>query len=118
MLISAPATVIEMPEFLSATRALMDEDERATLVEFLAYRPMAGDLVKGTGGVRKLRWGLKGRGKRGGARVIYFYHSVDLPLFLLTAYAKNVRSDLSGADRNDFRRLTKLLVESYGKAKR
>ena len=50
--------------------------------------------------------------------MIYFYHSAGLPLFLLTAYAKNVRSDLSGADRNDFRRLTKQLVESYGKSKR
>jgi hypothetical protein len=60
---------------------------------------------------------LQGRGKRGGARVIYFYHSGDVPLFLLTMYAKNVRDHLTDADRNDFRRLTKLLVESYGRAK-
>jgi hypothetical protein len=65
-----------------------------------------------------LRWRLEGRGKRGGARVIYFYHSAQVPLFALTAYAKNERADLSQNDRNDFRHLTKLLVETYGKAKR
>jgi hypothetical protein len=109
----APVTVIETPEFLAATRKLMDVDERALLVDHLALNPMAGDLIPGTGGVRKLRWGLDGRGKRGGARVIYFYHSPGIPLFALTAFAKNAQADLSGADRNDFRRLTKLLVESY-----
>lgn len=111
-------TVIETPEFLSAARGLWDEEERAALVEYLAYNPMAGEVIKGTGGVRKLRWRLEGRGKRGGARVIYFYHSSGLPLFALTAYAKNERADLSQADRNDFQRLTKLLAASYQKGKR
>lgn len=113
-----PVTVVETPEFLSATRKLMTEEERAALVDYLAYNPVGGDLVPGTGGVRKLRWRLEGRGKRGGARVIYFYHSADIPLFALTAYAKNERADLSQRDRNDFRQLTKLLVETYGRTKR
>ena len=73
----APITVVETPEFLSATRKLMTEEERAVLVDYLAYNPAAGEVIQRTGGVRKLRWGLKGRGKRGGARVIYFYHGVD-----------------------------------------
>lgn len=115
---SAPVIVVETPEFLSTTRKLMDEDERAVMVDYLAYNPTAGDLIPGTGGVRKLRWRLEGRGKRGGARVIYFYHSADLPLFALTAYAKNEREDLSQAGKNDFRRLTKLLVESYARRRR
>lgn len=59
----APIAVVETPEFLSATRKLMTEEERALLV--LAYNPVAGDLIRGTGGVRKLRWGIAGRGKRG-----------------------------------------------------
>jgi hypothetical protein len=113
MVRSAPVTVAEMPEFLAATRKLMDVEERALLVDRGALNPMAGDLIPGTGGVRKLRWGLEGRGKRGRARVIYFYYSPGIPLFALTAFAKNAQADLSGADRNDFRRLTKLLVESY-----
>ena len=114
---SAPITVVETPEFLSATEKLLTEEERAVLVDYLSRNPAAGDLIQGTGGVRKLRWGLERRGKRGGARVIYFYHNADIPLFALTAYAKNERADLSRKDRNDFRQLTKLLAETYGRTK-
>ena len=78
-------------------------------------RPTAGDLIPGTGGVRKLRWVLEGRGKRGGARIIHFFHNTRLPLFLLTAFAKNERTDLSQADRNGLRTVTKLLVDTYGR---
>ena len=62
-----PITVVEMDEFLAATRKLMDDEERAGLVNYLSFHPTAGVGVPGTGGVRKLRWGLEGRGKRGGA---------------------------------------------------
>jgi hypothetical protein len=115
---TAPITVVETPEFLSATRKLFTEEERGVLVDYLANNPAAGDLVPGTGGVRKLRWRPEGRGKRGGARVIYFYHSASIPLFALTAYAKNERADLSQKDRNDFRQPTKLLAETYRRTKR
>ena len=81
----APVSVVETPEFLAATRRIMDRDERGVLVDYLARNPLAGDLVPGTGGVRKLRWGLEGRGKRGGARVVYYFHSDTMPLFALTA---------------------------------
>ena len=115
---SAPVSVVETPEFLAAAGRIMDEEERGSLVDYLARNPLAGDLIQGTGGVRKLRWALAGRGKRGGARVIYYFHSSDMPLFALTAYAKNERADLSQADRNDFRRLTALLVERYARRTR
>lgn len=114
---TVPISVVETPEFLSATRKLMTDDERALLVDYLAYNPTSGDLVPGTGGVRKLRWGLEGRGKRGGARVVYFHHDAGMPVFALTAYAKNERADLSQQDRNDFRQLTALLVESFKRRK-
>ena len=114
---SVPVSVVETPEFLSATRKLMDDDERALLVDYLAHNPMAGDLVQGTGGIRKVRWALDGRGKRGGARVIYFYHDADMPLFALTAYAKNERADLSQQDRNDFRQLTTMVVDAFKRRK-
>ena len=113
----APISVVETPEFLSATRKLMSDEERALLVDYLAYNPTAGDLIPGTGGVRKLRWGLEGRGKRGGARAIYFYHDASVPLFALTAFAKNTRADLSQRDRNDFRQLTTLVVEAFKRRK-
>ena len=64
-----PVAVIETPEFLAATHKLMDEAERMLLVDYLAYNPTAGDLIPGTGGVRKLRWALARRGKRGGRSI-------------------------------------------------
>ena len=62
-------------------------------------------------------WPAKGRGKRGGARVVYFHHDAGMPLFALTAYAKNERADLSQQDRNDCRQLTALLVERFKRRK-
>ena len=110
---AGPITVVETPTFLAAVRKLMDVEERQLLVDYLAHHPSAGDLIPGTGGVRKLRWGLEGRGKRGGARVVYFYHNAEIPLFALTACAKNERTNLSQQDCNDFKKLTALLVETY-----
>ena len=107
-------TLVETPEFIRRTEKLLYESEREALIGYLAANPTAGDLIPGSGGVRKLRWGLEGRGKRGGARIIYFFHSSRLPLFLLTAFAKNERADLSQADRDSLRKLTKLLVDTYG----
>lgn len=112
---SVPVTVVETPEFLSATRKLFDEDGRAALVDYLAHHPAAGDLVPGTGGIRKLRWALEGRGKRGGARVIYFYHSLRIPLFALDAYAKNERSDLTRDEIVRMRRVVKAIADAYPK---
>ena len=108
-----PICVVETPEFLATARKLMSEEERALLVDYLAYNPTAGDLIQGTGGLRKVRWGLEGRGKSGGARVIHFFHDAGMPLFVLAAYAKNERADLSQQDRNDFKQLTALLVQSF-----
>lgn len=115
---AVPLTVVETPQFLAATRKLFDDDERVALVGYLARHPTAGNVIEGTGGLRKLRWALEGRGKRGGARVIYFFHNPSIPLFLIDAYAKNVKSDLSQTERNEFRRMTKALVDSYGKMER
>lgn len=117
MVRAVPISVVETPEFLSVTRKLMTDEERTLLVDYLAYNPTAGDLIPGTGGVRKLRWGLEGRGKRGGARTIYFYHDASIPLFALTAFAKNERADLSQQDRNDLRQLTTRLVGAFKRRK-
>ena len=66
-----------------------------------------------TGSVRKLRWAREGMGKRGGARVIYYYHNEQLPVFLLTAYAKNRKANLSQAERKAMRRLVPILLAGY-----
>ena len=107
-----------MPEFLAATKKLMDDDERAELVAYLAYNPMVGDVLPGSGGVRKVRWGLEGRGKRGGARVIYFFHDLEMPLYIFTAYAKNEREDLDLSEVKAFQKLAQILVDINSKRRR
>jgi len=82
----APMTVVETEEIIRKAKPLMSDADREELATFLAANPEAGRVMAETGGVRKVRRGLAGRGKRGGARVIYYYHSERLPLFLLSAY--------------------------------
>jgi len=109
----APMTVVETQRFLKDIRPLMSEVERAELVAFVGANPEAGEIIPETGGVRKIRWALAGRGKRAGARVIYYYHSPRLPVFLLTAYAKNDKANMTKAERNAMRRLVPMLVAGY-----
>ena len=76
-------TIVETPEFIADASRVMTDENREELIAHLAANPSAGDLIPGTGGVRKLRWKLEGRGKRSGARAIHFFHSAEIPLFLL-----------------------------------
>ena len=69
--------------------------------------------MKGTGGIRKLRWAAQGKGKSGGVRVIYYYHNRGMPLFLLTVFGKGEKSNLTKSERNELARLTPLLTRNY-----
>ena len=88
-------TVAEAPIFSRQTDKLFSEDEKRELIDFLAENPLAGDEIPGTGGVRKVRFAASGRGKRGGARVIYYYLDETMPLYALLAYAKNAKEDMT-----------------------
>ena len=65
-------TIVELPEYIKRVEKILSEDERDDLLYYLSSNPKAGNLMKGTGGVRKLRWASKGKGKSGGSRVNIF----------------------------------------------
>jgi hypothetical protein len=107
-------TIVETPAYLrAAEEAGLSERERQSIVDLLSRDPQVGDVISGTGGCRKLRFGRGSKGKSGGVRVITFFSGIDLPLFLITVFAKNERSDLSKAEANALALMTKRLVETY-----
>ncbi len=88
-------SVAETPIITRQSEKLFDEVEKFELISFLSTNPLAGDVILDTGGIRKLRFAASGRGKRGGARIIYYYLDGDMPLYALLAYPKNAKVDLS-----------------------
>ncbi len=107
-------TVIEMESFLRDAKSVgLSDEERDTIVSFVAANPDAGDEIKGTGGARKLRFAGRGKGKSGGYRVITFYSGDDIPVFLLNVFAKNEKIDLSQAERNEFKTILAVLADTY-----
>jgi hypothetical protein len=87
------------PSYLRAA-SIFSEAERADIVAMVAADPECGEVMPGTGGFRKVRVGRDGIGKRGGARVIYILRSSGFPIFLITAYPKNAKDNLTKAERN------------------
>jgi hypothetical protein len=106
-------TIAEVPEYIRRSEKLLTAEERREIVDYLAANPRVGDIMEGTGGVRKLRWGRQGRGKSGGVRVIYYVHSELMPLYLLTLFAKNERANLTKAERNELAGLVDILVSAW-----
>ena len=108
-------TVAELPEYIRAADKLMSADERQDIIRYLAEHPKEGDVMEGTGGVRKLRWRRGGRGKSGGVRIIYYFHDEGMPLYLLTLFAKGDRANLTKGERNELAELVGILIEAWRK---
>ena len=106
-------TVVELPEFLRRAGKLLKEKERESIVSYLAAHPAAGGIMRGTGGIRKLRWKRDGTGKSGGVRVIYYFHDDRYPLFLITIFSKSEKANLKKAERNELAKLTRILIDTY-----
>ncbi len=102
-------TVAETPLFMRQAAAVWDDAEREGFIEFIARNPEAGDVIPETGGVRKVRWTRAGLGKRGGARVIYFYHDANHPLYLFMVYAKARQENLTPDEKRVVRKLAEIL---------
>lgn len=94
-----PVSVIEFAAYRRRAAVLLSAEEQDAVVDFIAYDPTCGDLIPGTSGLRKVRIGQGERGKRGGARVIYYFYNTDFPLLLLGLYAKNEKADLSTREK-------------------
>ena len=108
-------TIVELPEYLKRADKLLSSDERDELLYYLSHHPKAGKLLQATGGIRKLRWTSKGKGKSGGSRVIYLFHNETIPLFLLTIFGKNEKANLSRSERNELAKLVKELIGNYSR---
>lgn len=106
-------TIVEIPEYLRKAAAVLGEDEKPGIINRLARNPVAGVVVTGTGGIRKLRWSRPGTGKSAGVRVVYFYHDQVTPLFLLTLFAKGDKANLSKSERNELAKLAQILRSHY-----
>ncbi len=87
-------TFVETKLFTKLVQEYLSDDEYAALQQSLIVNPEAGDVIPGSGGVRKVRWGVAGRGKRGGIRVIYYLRLRQGEIWMLTLYAKNVAGDI------------------------
>jgi len=106
-------TVVETPSYLRAAEKLFTTEEREAIVATVSSNSECGDLIQGTGGFRKLRVGRSGMGKRGGARVVYILRNERFPIFLITAYGKDEKKNLTKAERNELARMADALFDKY-----
>jgi mRNA-degrading endonuclease RelE of RelBE toxin-antitoxin system len=90
-------TVIETPVFVRSARRVWDDVEQEDFVDWISTRPEAGEVIQGSGGLRKVRWSRQGLGRRGGSRVIYFVRNDRGEVVLLLVYAKSAFDDFSPA---------------------
>lgn len=102
-------TVSETDYFFAKASKLLTAEEYEDLIVLLATDPQAGDIIQGTGGIRKVRLARRGGGKRGGYRVIYFYYDANHPILLLDVFAKNQQANLTSAQIKQLAGLVKQL---------
>lgn len=101
---------VELPSFRTEWKAMgLDDNDLSRLEDELLDNPKIGEVMRGTGGVRKMRFAFEHRGKSGSVRVIYIDFEVHEKIFLLTAYPKSEKDNLSKDERNDIHRLVDVL---------
>jgi len=96
---------IETTLFTSQLTTYLSDSEYGELQHFLMETPDAGALIQGTGGLRKLRWDVANKGKRGGVRIIYYWHKAEHHLYMMTMYAKNEVTDLSAQEKKALKQM-------------
>lgn len=103
--------IIETTIYTRQVGELLEEDEKQELLDRIIALPDSGKLIPGSGGLRKLRWSGQGRGKRGGTRIIYYWRRGEL-IYLLLAYPKNLKEDLSADEVKALRAVVESEIES------
>ena len=112
-------TVIETPTFLGDCRgAKLADDDRLAMIDAIAEAPLEGEIIPGTSGARKRRFAGRGKGKRGGYRVISFYAGDDVPVLILALIDKSERANISKAERNTLRQVLVTYAAEYRAAAR
>lgn len=106
-------TVVELPGYEKAIEGVLTPDEASGLVAFLAQHPDDGAVIPNTGGIRKLRWGARGKGKSGGARIIYYFRDLNMPLYLLTAFSKGEKINVTKKEEAALRRVVDAIVQQH-----
>jgi hypothetical protein len=97
-------TVVESPIFQKLWPRYWDEEERAEFAVFIAAEPLAGSVIRGSGGIRKIRWSREGTGKSGGVRIVYLTRNEAGEIYLLTLYAKSESENISLSALKEIRR--------------
>jgi mRNA-degrading endonuclease RelE of RelBE toxin-antitoxin system len=111
-------TVVELSTFTKQAEAIFSPEEKDAVIDYLAAYPLAGDEIPGTGGVRKVRVAAKGKGKRGGARVIYYYYNESAPIIAMLVYGKNEKTDLTSDEKKLVSSMVAVLKEQQRSKKR
>lgn len=112
---SRPVSVIEFAAYRRRADELLTVEQRDAIIDLIAYEPTCGDIIPGSGGLRKVRIGRDGIGKRGGARVVYYFYNQSFPILLVALYAKNEKDDLTAAQKRELAASIKLKVTQWQK---
>ena len=107
MAYNTPCEFLETPPFTRRIRELISDNEYRILQLALGLRPDQGVIIPGTGGIRKIRWSQEGRGKRGGIRIIYYWHKPTHRIYMLIAYPKSEQDDLTADQARILSRIVK-----------
>jgi len=107
-------TLVAIGTFEDRAERLLSKAGFDEKLEFLARRPRAGRIIQGTGGLRKIRIARPGKGKSGGARVIYYYHNEGKPLLLLLIYTKAAQGNLTDVQKAQLRKHVDAIIDEFG----
>jgi hypothetical protein len=108
-----PVSVIEFAGYRRRASELLTAGQRDAVIDLVACEPTCGDIIPGSGGLRKVRIGRDGIGKRGGTRVVYYFYNEDFPILLLALYAKNEKSNLTTAEKREFAASMREIVRQW-----